>query len=266
MQRQHRIFGKTSMAGMAVATGLALVAGTSAYAADKVGYQNAYGGPLAGGDIATSLMPPIIPGYQKTDEYPDGADHKGDLDKAKAALAACGKPNGFSTNMAYRSDRPKEKATAEALQQSLKRVGINLTLKGYPTGDYFSIDVGKPSFLVSNNIGLATNSWGSDWNDGFGFLQQITDGRVIRPSGGSSNLSVNFPAINSMIDQAMVEPDTTKRNQDWAAVDKAVMDQAVMLPGVWAKAVTVRGKGLTNVFVNVAFGQYDYLSFGVSNS
>jgi len=231
----------------------------------KTSYQQAYGGPLAGGDIATSIMPPIIPGYQKTDEFPDGATHTGDLDKAKAALAACGKPNGFSTNMAYRSDRPKEKATAEALQQSLKRVGINLTLKGYPTGDYFSIDVGKPSFLVSNNIGLATNGWGADWNDGFGFLQQITDGRVIRPSGGSSNLSVNFPDINSMIDAAMIEPDVAKRNADWAAIDKAVMDKAVMLPGVWAKAVTIRGKGLTNVFVNQAFGQYDYLSFGAAS-
>lgn len=37
MQRQHRIFGKTGMAGMAVATGLALLAGSSAYAADKIG-------------------------------------------------------------------------------------------------------------------------------------------------------------------------------------------------------------------------------------
>jgi ribose transport system substrate-binding protein len=37
MQRQHWIFDKTSLAGMAVATGLALLASTSAYAADKVG-------------------------------------------------------------------------------------------------------------------------------------------------------------------------------------------------------------------------------------
>jgi ABC-type sugar transport system substrate-binding protein len=37
MQRQHRIFGKRSLAGMVVAGGLALLAGSSAYAADKVG-------------------------------------------------------------------------------------------------------------------------------------------------------------------------------------------------------------------------------------
>ena len=44
------------------------------------------------------------------------------------------------------------------------------------------------------------------------------------------------------------------------------MDQAVILPGVWAKAVTIRGDGLTNVFVNEAFGQYDYLSLGAATA
>ena len=78
------------------------------------------------------IMPPQIPGYQKLDLYPAGADNKGDVDKAKAALTACGQPNGFATNMAYRAERPKEKATAEALQQSLARVGIKLTLKRLP--------------------------------------------------------------------------------------------------------------------------------------
>jgi ribose transport system substrate-binding protein len=37
MQRRHRIFGKASLASMVAATGLALLAGSSAYAADKVG-------------------------------------------------------------------------------------------------------------------------------------------------------------------------------------------------------------------------------------
>ena len=46
--------------------------------------------------------------------------------------------------MAYRAERPKEKATAESLQQSLARVGIKLTLKPYPQGDYFSLYAGKP--------------------------------------------------------------------------------------------------------------------------
>ena len=68
----------------------------------------------------------------------------------KAALAACGQPNGFATNMAYRSDRPKEQATAEALQQSLARVGINLEIKPYPLVDYLKLYAGKPDFARAN--------------------------------------------------------------------------------------------------------------------
>jgi peptide/nickel transport system substrate-binding protein len=234
------------------------------YAADKTLYQQAYGGPLAGGEIATGLMPPQIPGFQKLDVYTPGADNKGDVDKAKAALQACGKPEGFETNMAYRAERPKEKAVAEGLQQSLARVGIKLTLKAFPTGDYFALYAGKPSYRdVQGKLGLMTNSWGADWLDGFGFLQQIVDGRVIRETGGSSNLSVNVPEINAMVDQAIAETDKAKREEIWASIDKAVMEQAVILPGVWAKQVTLRGKGVTNVFVNEAFGQYDYISMGL---
>jgi peptide/nickel transport system substrate-binding protein len=233
------------------------------YAADRTLYQQAYGGPLAGGEIATGLMPPVIPGFQKLDVYQAGADNKGDLDKAKASLQACGQPSGFATNMAYRAERPKEKAVAEAMQQSLGRVGIKLTLKPYPTGDYFALYAGKPSFRDSNKLGLMTNSWGADWNDGFGFLSQIVDGRVIRPTGGSSNLSVNVPEVNNMIDQAIAETDAAKREADWAAIDKRVMEEAVILPGVWAKQVTLRGTNATNVFVNEAFGQYDYMAMGL---
>jgi peptide/nickel transport system substrate-binding protein len=234
------------------------------YAADKTGYQAAYGGEFAGGQIATSLMPPQIPGFKKTDLFPAGPDNKGDLDKAKAALTACGQPNGFSTTMAYRAERPKEKATAESLQQSLNRVGIKLTLKGFPVGDYFSLYAGKPSYRDGQKLGLMTNGWGADWNDGFGFLSQIVDSRTIRASGGSSNLSVYIPEVDQMVDQALAETDVTKREAIWAQIDERVMQEAVILPGLWAKQLTLRGKGMTNVFVNDAFGQYDYMSVGVA--
>jgi peptide/nickel transport system substrate-binding protein len=234
------------------------------YAADRVGYQAAYGGEFAGGAIATTMLVPQIPGYTKFDLYPAGADNKGDVEKAKAALVACGKPNGFETNMAYRAERPKEQATAESLQQSLARVGIKLTLKPLATKDYFSLYVGKPDYPVANNIGLATNSWGADWNDGFGMLSQIVDSRVIRATGGSSNLSVRIPGVDALLDKAIAEPDVTKREPIWGQIDKAVMEQAVVLPGVYSKAVTLRGKKLANVFVNEAFGQYDYLSLSVA--
>ena len=231
------------------------------YAMDHKSYQTAYGGEFAGGDLATTILPPQIPGYEKFDLFPAGEN--GDLDKAKEALQKCGKPDGFETSMAFRSDRPKEEATAEAFQQALDRVGIKLTLKGYPTATYFSENCGLPPFVVKNNLGLCTNGWGADWNDGFGFLSQIVDSRVIRETGGSSNTSVRIPEVDKMLDDAILELDQAKREADWTAIDKRVMQEAVIYPGVYAKSVLIRGQNLTNVFVNNSYGMYDYMELGV---
>jgi peptide/nickel transport system substrate-binding protein len=232
------------------------------YAADRKGYQTAYGGELAGGDLATTILPPMIPGYQEFDLYPVD-DPTGDPAKAKEALAACGQPDGFATNYAYRAERPKEKALGESLQQALAGVGIELTLKSYPQGDYFAQYAGNPPFARKNSLGLSANGWAADWPDGFGFLSQIVDSRVIRETGGSSNISVRIPEVDKMLDEAVAETDKAAREKLWGEIDKRVMEEAVILPGVYSKSLLVRGEGLTNVFVSQAYGMYDYLSLGV---
>lgn len=233
------------------------------YAADRVGYQNAFGGPIGGGDIATGLMPPVIPGQQTFNLYDAGTDNTGNIAKAKDELAQCGQPNGFATNYSYRVERPKEKAVAESLQQSLGKVGIKLTLKSYPQDDYFALYAGKPGFAKQNGLGLLANGWGADWPDGFGFLSQLIDSRVIRDTGGASNFSVRDPAIDAMIDKALTTTDTTAREAIWVEADKKVMDDAYVLPGVWAKGLLYRPKNLTNVAVSNGFQMYDYTLLGV---
>jgi len=232
------------------------------YAMDRTSYQTAYGGAFSGGDLATTIMPPMIPGFEKFDLFPAGEGSKGDVTKAKEALTKCGQPNGFETNIAYRNERPKEKAAAEAFQQALEKVGIKLTPKGYAQADYFSSYAGNPPYVKANNIGLALNSWGADWPDGFGFLSQIVDSRVIRETGGSSNTSVRIPEVDKLLDQAVNELDISKRNALWSQIDKRVMEEAVIYPGIYAKGLLMRGKELTNVFVNESFGYYDYLALG----
>jgi peptide/nickel transport system substrate-binding protein len=232
------------------------------YAMDHTGYQTAYGGQFAGGDLATTILPPNIPGHTAFDLYPAGPDNKGDVEAAKKSLEACGQPNGFETNIAYRAERPKEKATAEAFQQALSRVGIKLALKPYPQGDYFSSYAGNPPYVVKNKLGLALNGWAADWPDGFGFLSQIVDSRVIRPAGGSSNTSVRIPEVDQMLDTALTELDTDRRNQMWGEIDKRVMEEAVIYPGVYSKTLLVRSKNATNIFVTDAYGEYDYLGLG----
>lgn len=232
------------------------------YGMDRVAYQNAYGGQLAGGELATTLLLPILPGYQKFDLYPS-KDNKGDLTKAKDELKQCGQPNGFSTNIAYRTDRDHEQDLAEAFQQQLAKIGIKVTPKGFTHDVYFNQYAGNPGYVVSHQLGLDVNSWGADWNDGFGMLSQIVDSRVIRATGGSSNISVRIPAVDALLDKAAVETDVNKRNDLYGQIDKAVMEQAVIYPGLYAKTLDMRSKNLTNVFINQNYGGYDFLSLGV---
>jgi peptide/nickel transport system substrate-binding protein len=234
------------------------------YAADKTGYQRAYGG-ATGGDIATNVMPPVIPGATSFNDYPGGSDNTGDLTKAKDELTQCGQPNGFETSISYRTERPKEKAVSEALQQSLGRVGIKLTIKPYPAGDYYKLYAGKPDYAKTNKLGLMVSGWQADWPDGFGMQSQIVDSRVIRAAGGNTNLTVKDPQVDKLIDTALITTDTAGRQAAWAAVDKQVMDTAFILPGVWAKGLLYRPSTLTNVFITDGFGMYDYLALGVAS-
>jgi len=231
------------------------------YAADKTGYQRAYGG-ATGGDIATNLLPPVIPGAEKFDTYAT-PNNAGDLAKAKDELAQCGQPNGFTTGVAYRAERPKEKATAEALQQSLAKAGITLEIKPYPAGDYFRLYAGKPDFVKANNLGLLVYGWGADWPDGYGFLAQIVDSRVIRDAG-NTNLGIVDPAVDALVDKALLTTDTAAREKIWVDVDKKVMDDAFVLPGIWAKGLLYRPPNLTNVFITDGFQMYDYLALGTT--
>ncbi len=232
------------------------------YAMSPSSYQNAYGGKFAGGEIATTVLPPPVPGYKETDVYGLKSHPNGQPDKAKEALKKCGQPDGFETTIGYRSSRDKEKKVAEAFQQSLGKVGIKVTVKPMPDDTYTSELCGKPSYLVDNNVGLCVYGWGADWNTGYGYLAQLVDSRVINPEGGSPNFAVRIPEVDKLIDQLAVEQDTDKRAEISTQIDQLVMENAYYFPGIYAKAVMLRGKDVTNVFVNDAFGYYDYTAMG----
>lgn len=232
------------------------------YASDKTLFQNAYGGAEAGGDIASTVLPPSVVGYQPFDLYEAKANPGGDLQKAKDELAKCGQPNGFSFNVAVRGDRPKEIASAQALQQSLAKVGIKIDILQYPTGDYGTSYAGSPDFMKSHNIGMNTYGWAADWPEGFGFLSQIADGRAIRSAGNSNMEMLNDPQVNQLLDQAASSSDAATRNGIYGQIDKIMMDQAVVLPEVYAKSFLYRNPSLTNVFVTEAYGMYDYSQIG----
>ncbi|MFD7904133.1 ABC transporter substrate-binding protein [Kitasatospora sp. NPDC059747] len=233
------------------------------YAIDKLSVQTVEGGPIRGA-IASTVLPPDIPGHQDFNTWAT-PDNKGDEGKAKDALKACGKPDGFSTVISARTERDPEIQAATAIQAALKKVGINVEIQKYPQGKYFSDNAGSPQFTQDHNIGLMMMQWGADWPTGYGFLQQIADGRAIKASGNSNLAQLNDPAINKLLDDAIANTDQAAREKIYGDIDKKIMDQAVYVPLMYAKVFLYRPDNATNLVSTSAFsGQYDYLNIGTT--
>jgi peptide/nickel transport system substrate-binding protein len=233
------------------------------YAANKTNYQTAYGGPVAGGAIATTLAPPNIVGQKAFDLYDALSKPNGDDAKAKAALKACGQPNGFSTGITYRSDRPKEVAAAQALQASLAQVGIKASLHGFPTGTYDANFAGVPKYEAQHDIGISFYGWAADWPDGYGFFYYIVDGKAISPAGNTNLSQLNDPKVNSLLDKMAATNNAATRNSFTSQIDMQVMKDAAVLPGVYAKSLLYRNPALTNVYVQSYYGMYNYAVLGL---
>ncbi|MFF5259597.1 ABC transporter substrate-binding protein [Actinomadura viridis] len=235
------------------------------YAADRSAMYRAYGGEV-GGEPSTSIQPPSVTGREKGTDFYTKADpnYTGDVAKAKEALAKCGQPNGFSTVMVFRSDRPKEKATAEALQQSMAKAGIKLELKGYPSGTYTNEQFGSPEFVKREKIGLGTYGWAPDWNTGYGYLQPVTDGKAIVPTGNSNMSELTDPEIDKKWNDVVKLTDANARAKVYNEIDERVRELAAAIPNVYAKSLVYRPSTLTNVYFHSGFGMYDYANLGVS--
>jgi peptide/nickel transport system substrate-binding protein len=232
------------------------------YAIDKVSVQTAEGGPIRG-EVASTVLPPDITGYSKADAYAT-TGNKGDAAKAKEQLKACGKTS-VSTNISARSDRPQEIDAATAIINSLKSVGINATLKQYPSGKYFTDYAGVPKFTEKQNIGLIMMQWGADWPSGYGFLQQILNGKAIGQSGNTNLSQYNNASVNTLLAKAIGTEDTATRNGLYTQIDKQTMDDAVLVPLTYFKVLLARPLYATNVVSTAAFsGEYDYLNIGTT--
>jgi peptide/nickel transport system substrate-binding protein len=227
------------------------------FAANKTNLQTAQGGPY-GGSIASTAMPPNVIGYQSFDLYHALSMPNGDIAAAKAQLKLCGQPNGFTTNIAYRSDRPREVAAAQALQASLATVGIKAGLKSSTAANYYGNFAGVPAYVHSHDLGILSGGWGADWPDAWGWFDEITNGNAIAPAGNTNIEELNDPLVNKWLSDMQTSTTQAEKNSFANKIDMEVMKDAVILPEVYSKALLYRSPALTNVNVQTYYGMYNY--------
>ncbi|MET7697157.1 ABC transporter substrate-binding protein [Streptomyces sp. NPDC005485] len=236
------------------------------YGADHKSLQTARGGPVAGGDIGTNMLPPSVPGAEGQKYDPYGAtqnDGAANVAKAKEELKACGKPSGFKTTIAVRNNKPVEVATAESLQASLKKVGITVDIDQYDGAQTAGI-IGSPSNVKKKGYGIIIMGWGPDFPTIQGYGLPLWDSKYILDSGNNNFAMIKDKTIDGLFDSYAKELDAAKKVQLSTEINHKVMEGGYYLPFVFEKFINWRSNRLTNVYTTDNYsGQYDFISLGV---
>ncbi|OIK07075.1 ABC transporter substrate-binding protein [Streptomyces monashensis] len=239
------------------------------YAADHVSIQTARGGPVAGGDIGTNMLPPSVAGGegQKYDPYNiAGSGKNGDIAKAKDELKQCGQPNGFSTTIAVRNNKSQEVATAESMQASLKKVGINADIYQYDGSQIAGI-IGSPSNVAKKKLGIVIMGWGPDFPTVQGYGIPLWDSKYILQSGNNNYALINDKTIDGLFDQYTTTLDESQKTQISTEINHKVMEGAYYLPFTFEKVLNWRSSRIGNVYTTNAYsGYYDFVNIGLKSS
>ncbi|GAA3043972.1 hypothetical protein GCM10020000_24270 [Streptomyces olivoverticillatus] len=162
-----------------------------------------------------------------------------------------------------RNNKPQEVATAESLQASLKKIGIDAQIDQYDGAQSTGI-VGAPKNVRAKNYGIIIFGWGSDFPSGQGLLQPIADGRFILDSGNNNYPEINDPEINKLFDEGIAETDPDRAGKIYQEANKKITEGAYYLPFTFEKNIIWRSSRLTNVYTADSYnGRYDYASLGV---
>lgn len=209
------------------------------YAVNKKAVQVAAGGARIGGELATTLITPGIPGYQSYDKYP--ADPAGDLAKAKSLLSQAGHASGISLTLLTQNDSINL-AEAQAVQSGLTAAGINVRLKPEDS-DSFYADAGASKA----NYDLALLGWLPDYPSATGNIQPLFDSSQIG-NGNFNSSHYSNPAVDRLIAQASAETDQSAAQALWGQADRTIMADAPVVPLLYARNAFLRGSNVADFF------------------
>ncbi|WP_439688962.1 ABC transporter substrate-binding protein [Curtobacterium sp. SP.BCp] len=204
------------------------------YAVDRKSFRIAAGGAIAG-TYASTLITPGIAGRQDYDLYKTGAT--GDVDKAKSLLKEAG-----VSNLKLTLVTPNDSSTlaqAQALQAGLKRAGITVTLK--PLDD----DSFNQATTNGTDFDLSLSSWQPDFPSANANLQPLYDSSQI--GGGGYNISkYSNPEVDALIKEASATVDQSDAQKLWAQADRKIMEDAPVVPLMYAKQSFLAGSNVEN--------------------
>ncbi|MEU7298337.1 ABC transporter substrate-binding protein [Streptomyces exfoliatus] len=226
------------------------------YALDREAVLTASGGPALN-DPATALMPgSLFSGGKQPDTLK--IPLTGDVEKAKQLLKEAGKTS-LTTSITVSNG---DKAVGEAIQQSLGRAGIKVTIETVdPSAFYDTIGDTK------NRTDLAYTGWCPDFPSGSTFLPFVFDGRYIKEKGNSGNHSLfRDDATMKRMDEIAAMTDAEQANKAWQELDAQILAKAPTAPAVVERRPLLIGTNIAGAFGHTSFGgQIDFATVGLKD-
>jgi peptide/nickel transport system substrate-binding protein len=222
-----------------------------AAAVDRTAVQKQLGGPVNA--VRRSELWP-----RGLDGGPKDSDPRPDLAAARAALEACGQPDGFSTVLAV-ADTPTSVDVAEEIAGQLAEVGIQVEVRPLSANTFYATDVGNPDSVTASGFGLILATWTADFSTPGSFLTPLVDGRSIRDVGNTNYARLNDAGVNGLVDTARGAADPAA----WREVEAAVKATSAYVPLAETRVQLVAGQRLRNGVVMQPYSGYDLATAGV---
>lgn len=166
----------------------------------------------------STTVPPTMPGSAADQLQPVAFD----VEAAKAALADSTVPDGFDTKLLVDSENTLRVAEAQAIQQMLLEIGINVEIQQVPGADRIT------AFQTGDYEGMAFHEWGADFPDANGMLLPLFLSTNVPPQNNQSYYS--NPDVDELLNGAESEADAEKRNQMLIDAQKLI---AADMPLIW---------------------------------
>lgn len=219
------------------------------YAFDRDAYLKAVGGyDIA--DPASTIMSPVVPGYNKFDIYPSLPDNHGDVEKAKKLLEGKTVPK-----LTYcTSNTAVNQTVAAVIVESFKRAGFDITTKFIERAAYYTT-IG----VKGVDCDIMSSAWGQDFPDGESTLGVLMDGTKIVAEGNNNYSYFSADDVNAKLAELRAMTDRGAAATQYGELDKLIMEKyAPVVPLRYGRNFSIYGPNIGGTFVN-QFSQFDVL-------